>query len=159
MATYNCDTGFFLVGDNSTTCTGNGSNITGAFDGLVPICEAITCPPLSNPTNGSVSYSNVPDQNNSYVFNVMATYRCNSGFALVGNNTRNCSGDGSSITGAFDGEDLKCEVLVASSASLIRDVVIPVVSVVAVLALVVLGGAVSVWIHSSDKPSVEVKKA
>ncbi len=39
----------------------------------------------------------------------MATYRCNSGFALVGNNTRNCSGDGSSITGAFDGEDLKCE--------------------------------------------------
>ncbi|XP_064395003.1 uncharacterized protein LOC135342233 isoform X1 [Halichondria panicea] len=217
MATYNCDTGFFLVGDNSTTCTGNGSSITGAFDGLVPICESITCPPLSNLTNGSLSYSNVPDQNNSYAFNVTATYRCNSGFALVGNKTRNCSGDGSSttgsfdasaptckaitcspiadpingtviyssdvdglgnyvfnvtanhscdtgfdlvgnnprtcsgdgssITGAFDGEDLKCEVLVASSASLIRDVVIPVVSVVAVLALVVLGGAVYGYIQ------------
>ncbi|XP_064395009.1 uncharacterized protein LOC135342233 isoform X2 [Halichondria panicea] len=215
MATYNCDTGFFLVGDNSTTCTGNGSSITGAFDGLVPICESITCPPLSNLTNGSLSYSNVPDQNNSYAFNVTATYRCNSGFALVGNKTRNCSGDGSSttgsfdasaptckaitcspiadpingtviyssdvdglgnyvfnvtanhscdtgfdlvgnnprtcsgdgssITGAFDGEDLKCEV--ASSASLIRDVVIPVVSVVAVLALVVLGGAVYGYIQ------------
>ncbi len=42
MATYNCDTGFFLVGDNSTTCTGNGSSIIGAFDGLVPICEGIS---------------------------------------------------------------------------------------------------------------------
>ncbi len=40
-----------------------------------------------------------------------------------------------------------CTVLVASSASLIRDVVIPVVSVVAVLALVVLGGAVYGYIQ------------
>ncbi len=63
---------------------------------------AITCPPLSNLTNGSVSYSNVPGENNSYAFNVMATYSCNSGFALVGNKTRNCSGDGSSTTGDFD---------------------------------------------------------
>ena len=40
-----------------------------------------------------------------------------------------------------------CTVLVASSASLILDVVIPVVSVVAVLALVVLGGAVYGYIQ------------
>ncbi len=39
MVTYNCDTGFSLVGDNSTTCTGDGSSTNGAFDGLVPICE------------------------------------------------------------------------------------------------------------------------
>ncbi|XP_064384817.1 E-selectin-like [Halichondria panicea] len=212
VATYSCDTGFFLVGNDSRTCTGDGSSITGAFDGLVPSCEAITCPSLSNPTNGSVSYSNVPDQNNRYSFNVTATYSCNSGFTLVGNKIRNCFGDGSSttglfdglapackattcspladllngtisysaaadglgnyvfnvtanhscdtgfdlvgnnprtcsgdgsiITGTFDGEAPSCEPAVASSSSLIRDVVVPVVSVMAVLALVVLGGAV-----------------
>ncbi len=39
VATYNCDTEFSLVGDNSTTCTGDGSSTNGTFDGLVPICE------------------------------------------------------------------------------------------------------------------------
>ncbi len=70
---------------------------------------AITCPPLSIVTNGSVSYSNMPGQNNSYDFNVMATYSCNFGFALLGNNTRNCSGDGSSTTGDYEGIAPTCE--------------------------------------------------
>ncbi len=43
------------------------------------------------------------------MFNVTANHSCDTGFDLVGNNPRTCSGDGSSITGAFDGEDLKCE--------------------------------------------------
>ncbi len=75
---------------------------------MIISATAITCPPLSNPTNGSVSYSNVPGQNNSFSFNVMATYSCNSGFALVGNKTRNCSGDGSSTIGDFDGLAPNC---------------------------------------------------
>ncbi len=70
---------------------------------------AITCPPLSDLTNGSVSYSNVPGQSNTYAFNVMATYGCDTGFYLVDNNTRTCTGDGSSTTGAFDGEAPTCE--------------------------------------------------
>ena len=70
---------------------------------------AITCPPLSNLTNGSLSYSNVPGQNNSYAFNVEATYSCDTGFSLVDNNTRTCTGDGSSTNGSFDGEAPTCE--------------------------------------------------
>ncbi len=31
------------------------------------------------------------------------------GFVLVGNNTRTCTGDGSSFTGIFDGEAAMCE--------------------------------------------------
>ncbi len=73
---------------------------------MIISATAITCPPLSNPTNGSVSYSNVPGQNNSFS---MATYSCNSGFALVGNKIRNCSGDGSSSIGDFDGLAPNCE--------------------------------------------------
>ncbi len=70
---------------------------------------AITCPPLSNLTNGSVSYSNVSGQSNSYAFNVEVTYKCDIGFFLVGNNTRTCNGDGSKITGSFDGEASTCD--------------------------------------------------
>ncbi len=76
---------------------------------MIISATAITCPPLSNLTNGSVYYSNVPDQNNSFSFNVMATYSCNSGFALVGNKIRNCSGDGSSTIGDFNGLAPNCE--------------------------------------------------
>ena len=111
------------------------------------------------------------------MFNVTANHSCDTGFDLVGNSSRTCSGDGSSITGAFDGEAPRCEgeciqiiirtlqntlkaliecllfflhahaAVVTSSLSLIRDVVIPVVSVVAVLALVVLGGVIYGYIN------------
>ena len=76
---------------------------------IIIYATAITCPPLSNPTNGSVSYSNVSGQNNSYPFNVTATYSCNSGFTLVGNKIRNCFGDGSSTIGSFDGLAPACK--------------------------------------------------
>ncbi len=76
---------------------------------MIIYATAITCPPLSSLTNGSVSYSNMPGQNNNYAFNVMATYSCNSAFSLVGNKTRNCSGDGSGTSGDFDGLAPTCE--------------------------------------------------
>ena len=42
-------------------------------------------------------------------FDVVATYQCDLGYALVGDMTRNCTGDGSSTTGAFTGEQPTCE--------------------------------------------------
>ncbi len=38
----------------------------------------------------------------------MANHSCDTGFDLAGN-SRTCSGDGSSATGAFDGEAPNCE--------------------------------------------------
>ncbi len=38
-ANHNCHAGFSLVGDNKRICTGDGSNITGTFDGVAPTCE------------------------------------------------------------------------------------------------------------------------
>ncbi len=70
---------------------------------------AITCSPLTVPINGSVTYSSIANENGTYAFDVVATYSCSTGFALVGNNTRKCTGDGSSITGAFDGAAPTCE--------------------------------------------------
>ncbi len=49
------------------------------------------------------------DENDNYVFNAMANYSCDTGFVLVGNSTRTCTGDGSGTTGVFDGEAAICE--------------------------------------------------
>ncbi len=43
------------------------------------------------------------------MLNVTANHSCESGFDLVGNSSRTCTGDGSSTTGAFDGEAPHCE--------------------------------------------------
>ncbi len=77
---------------------------------LLHFTIAITCPPLTAPTNGFVTYSSSTfDKNGNYAFNAMANHSCDTGFVLVGNNTRTCTGDGSSTTGAFDGEAAICE--------------------------------------------------
>ncbi len=70
---------------------------------VITITE-ITCPALISPTRGSVSYGGVSlFGNGNYAFDVLATYYCDTGFSLVGNNSTTCTGNGSSITGAFDG--------------------------------------------------------
>ncbi len=76
---------------------------------LLHFAIAITCPLLTAPTNGSVTYSSTSDENGNYAFNAMANHSCDTGFVLVGNNTRTCTGDGSSTTGVFDGEAAICE--------------------------------------------------
>ncbi len=62
------------------------------------------------PTNGTVSYGGVPtDVNGNLSFNVMATYSCDTGFALVGNSSRICTGDGMSVNGGFNGTAPTCD--------------------------------------------------
>ncbi len=56
-----------------------------------------------------MTYSSSSDENGNYAFNAMANHSCDTGFVLVGNNTRTCTGDGSSTTGVFDGEVAICE--------------------------------------------------
>ena len=76
-----------------------------------PFLAAIICPALSEPMNGQVNYSNASSSviivNNQFriKFGTTATYTCVKGFSLVGVNTKNCTGDGSSTIGAFSGID------------------------------------------------------
>ena len=70
---------------------------------------AITCPFLPDLVNGSLTYSDDRDQNESYAFNVVVTYSCDTGFSLVGISNRTCTGDGSSTTGAFNGAAPICQ--------------------------------------------------
>ncbi len=65
---------------------------------------------MAAPSSGSIDFGGASsDGNSNYAFDVVANYYCDTGFSLVGNSSRTCSGDGSSTAGAFDGGAPTCE--------------------------------------------------
>ncbi len=63
-----------------------------------------------NPTSGAVSYGGaVTDVNGNFEFNVMATYSCDTGFALTNSDSRTCTGDRMSVNGSFNGMAPTCD--------------------------------------------------
>ncbi len=68
------------------------------------------CPALNDSMNGQVDYGDGGISAQFLIpFGTMATFTCVNGFALIGNSSRTCTGDGSSTTGAFSGIDPTCE--------------------------------------------------
>ncbi len=66
------------------------------------------------PNNGNINFVGASrDENSTYIFAVVATYSCDTWFYLVRNDSRTCTGDGSSIIGTFDGQ-LLVQCFVAS---------------------------------------------
>ena len=113
-ATYSCNTGYNLVGDNTHTCQADGM-----WSGSAPTCErmlllnnspykyahnvfllssAVDCNALSDPANGQVSHTA------GTTFGQTATYSCNTGYNLVGDSTRTCQ-----ATGAWSGSAPTCQ--------------------------------------------------
>ena len=65
---------------------------------------------MPSPSNGSTNFSgSSANQIGNYIFNVVATYNCDTGFSLVGNSSRTCTGNDSSIMGFFDWSAPTCE--------------------------------------------------
>ncbi|XP_064384964.1 uncharacterized protein LOC135333878 isoform X2 [Halichondria panicea] len=115
-ATYQCDAGFGLVGETMSRCGGDGSSSNGVWTGTPPTCEAITCPALSDPTNGQVTFAT--DITVPFDYGTMATYSCDIGFGLSGNNMmRTCGGDMSNSTGVWSGSEPTCEAITCTSLS------------------------------------------
>ncbi|KAL4229789.1 hypothetical protein ACF0H5_010180 [Mactra antiquata] len=81
MATYTCNTGYILIGNNISQCTPSGS-----WSSSEPSC---LCVSPSVPTNGSVILS----ANLS-----MVTYSCDLGFTINGPEVRYCETDGTGWT-------------------------------------------------------------
>ena len=134
-ATYSCYYGYGLMGgDTVRTCMENGGSVIGMWSGMAPscggeedalylrVCEyttifslnaAITCSELSDIMNGDgISYdmSEVSVSSGTYPFDTVATYDgCVTGYALVGDSTSMCTGDGTTVNGAFDGTPPTCE--------------------------------------------------
>ena len=61
----------------------------------------VTCPPLSDPSNGMVNCSLADDGVASH--GDTCTYTCNTGYELTGGGTRTCQSDGS-----WSGSDAMC---------------------------------------------------
>ena len=73
------------------------------------LLPAITCPALLFPNNGSIDFGGAsPNENSTFAFNTVATYNCDTGFSLVGDQTRMCTGDGNSTAGVFAGSTPTC---------------------------------------------------
>ena len=82
-ATYTCDSGYSLVGGSTRVCQNDGN-----WSGRPPICRIIRCGQLNSPSNGQVAI--IDDAPGG-----TAVYSCNSGYTLVGRDTRICQDDGS----------------------------------------------------------------
>ncbi len=68
---------------------------------------AITCPALSDPTNGQVTFATDPTV--PYDYGTVATYSCGTGFGLSGDIMRTCGGDGLTTDGVWSGIESTCE--------------------------------------------------
>lgn len=75
---YVCYEDYVLVGDDTRQCQSDGK-----WGGKQPFCAYKWCPVLQQISNGQLNVS-------SYSENSIATYQCNSGYKLIGNDTRQC---------------------------------------------------------------------
>ncbi|XP_064386182.1 sushi, von Willebrand factor type A, EGF and pentraxin domain-containing protein 1-like isoform X2 [Halichondria panicea] len=82
VATYSCDTGYELSGASMRNCVA-----VSGWSTSLPVCNPVDCGPLTI-ANGAV------DTSSGTTFMMTATYTCNTGYTLIGANTRTCGGDG-----------------------------------------------------------------
>nr|XP_015201270.1 PREDICTED: sushi, von Willebrand factor type A, EGF and pentraxin domain-containing protein 1 [Lepisosteus oculatus] len=80
---YECDTGFQLEGNNTSTCQANKQ-----WYGKTPRCLPVSCGSPLLPDNGTVV-------GNEYTFGKQVIYSCNAGFVLEGATHSSCLANGS----------------------------------------------------------------
>lgn len=103
MASFTCDEGFLLEGNETISCLS-----TGNWSDLVPICKSIhECIALNVPENGKLIYasdSGIIKMNlSSYPIGTFAEIQCNEGFEFDGENLISCT-----ETGEWDIEVENC---------------------------------------------------
>ncbi|ELU02209.1 hypothetical protein CAPTEDRAFT_136677 [Capitella teleta] len=76
--TFSCKAGFQLRGSTTIRCLANAQ-----WDDVVPICEAVRCPPLPTPENGGVEVF-------AFTYGNTATFICFPGYSLVGHINSTC---------------------------------------------------------------------
>ncbi|XP_064928384.1 P-selectin isoform X3 [Columba livia] len=95
---FSCQTGFVLTGLESRECTA-----TGTWTGDAPHCEVITCPMLSAPDWGLLNCSHL---NGNFTFGSTCAFSCQTGFALMGSESRECT-----AMGTWTGDTPRCEAI------------------------------------------------
>lgn len=98
-AMYGCNTGYNLQGSSNRTCATDGF-----WTPSPPRCNIVRCPPLANIANGTVAFP-VSTQ-----YLDRATYQCDMGHFLVGEQQRICTASGDWSSAAP-----RCEIFVCNA--------------------------------------------
>lgn len=96
QAIYKCNTGFTTSSPSTRTCTSEGY-----WNNSVQTCKPVDCGPLSDPSDGTVSYS-------STTYGSQAVYSCKSGLKMNGSSVRTCEADGNWINSAPTCPSIDC---------------------------------------------------
>ncbi|KAM9007949.1 P-selectin-like isoform 14-T15 [Ara ararauna] len=95
---FSCQTGFALMGPDSLECTAMGT-----WTGDAPRCEAAICPVLSAPDQGKLNCSHL---HGNFTFGSICAFSCQTGFALMGPDSLECT-----AMGTWTGESPRCEAI------------------------------------------------
>ncbi|XP_074402621.1 P-selectin-like isoform X2 [Zonotrichia albicollis] len=100
---FSCQTGFVLKGPESRECTA-----MGIWTGDATRCEAIACPVLSAPDQGEMHCSHL---HGDFTYGSVCAFSCQTGFALVGLQSRECTALGTWTGNTSHCEAVTCPVL------------------------------------------------
>ena len=126
-ATYSCYPGYILVGETTRTCEDTNRGTTGTWNGTMPLCEGsikhltkimlkqltsyyveiITCQPLTQPSNGAVTISSGAHKV-TLGRGATATYSCNTGYGLIGQENRTCVVTDGGTNATWSGNEPTC---------------------------------------------------
>ncbi|XP_009318956.1 PREDICTED: P-selectin [Pygoscelis adeliae] len=95
---FSCQMGFVLMGPESRECMA-----TGTWTGESPHCEAIACPVLSAPDWGELNCTHL---HGDFAFGSTCAFSCQTGFVLMGSESRECT-----ATGTWTGDAPRCEAI------------------------------------------------
>ncbi|NXM78772.1 C4BPA protein, partial [Serilophus lunatus] len=108
VATFSCEKGYRLVGDDKISCVIRGEGVD--WDKQLPFCEIIPCGPPPSITNGRYTEAA------NYVYQISVTYSCvdiprgTVPFSLIGSDTIVCTSDEHS-NGVWSGPPPQCRVV------------------------------------------------
>ncbi|XP_078342997.1 P-selectin-like [Oculina patagonica] len=104
---FSCTIGHRLNGSSTVTCVASGNQYPGLWNNSIPTCEAITCPALPAPSNGT--RLGCPGNATMY-YNTSCQFSCNNGYIGSGSQVRRCQHNGT-----WSGQDFTCQIINCTS--------------------------------------------
>ncbi|NXF98938.1 C4BPA protein, partial [Sakesphorus luctuosus] len=100
--TFSCNVGYLLLGPASAQCVFKNGDV---YWNNIPSCEIILCPPPPEIKNGHLLSGNT-----DFTFGMAASFSCNKGFSLIGEDTIYCT-IGPNHNGTWSGAAPECKVV------------------------------------------------
>ncbi|XP_078343001.1 E-selectin-like [Oculina patagonica] len=104
---FTCTIGYRFNGSSTVTCVAPGNQHPGVWNNTIPTCEAITCPALPAPSNGTGL--GCPENTTMY-YNTTCQFSCNNGYIGSGSQVRRCQHNGT-----WSGQDFACQIINCTS--------------------------------------------